>query len=133
MGIVARGPEWYILKSQFATLRADIHVTHLWLQSIIMDQADTFSLVFNNLSPGIAHSTPTFDWYTKEDLCRQMLLLLCSISESSFEALGVHVVYKVRDVAAVLLSCPYTDMDQSEHGVGPATRAKEYLRDFTDN
>ena len=125
-----------ILKSQFATLRADIHITHLWLQSIIMDQIDNFPLSLGSLSsPGSAgpsYPGPESDWFVREDISRQLLLLLCSIPEQSLQANGLYLVYKIRDVAVSLLACPFKESDQAAGTVGPATRAKEYLRDFTD-
>jgi len=124
-----------ILNSQFATLRADIHTTHLWLQSIIMDQADALSLIPNGLSPAWpdgTHFGSKFDWFAREDICRQMLLLLCSIPESSLEANGLVLVYKVRDVAVSLFECPFKEAEQPNNVVGPATRAKKYLQDFTE-
>jgi hypothetical protein len=131
MGVRQRG----IIQSQLATLRADIHVSHLWLQSIIMDQIDTFPLDPTNQSPASTDAvdpSPGTDWFAREDVCRQLLLLLCSIPESSLQANGLHVVYKVRDVAGSLLACPFKEADQLSGTVGPATRAKEYLRDFTN-
>lgn len=126
--------ETEILRSQLATLRADIHVTHLWLQSIILDQLDTFPLATSGRLPtsqGVSGVSPRPDWFAREDICRQLLLLLCSVSEASLTANGMHLVYKVRDVAGSLLACPFKEEDQLSGTVGPATRAKEYLRDFT--
>lgn len=124
-----------VTKSQFATLRADIHTTHLWVQSIIMDQLDAISPVADVMPPmslHIANSGPKCDWFAREDICRQMLLLLCSIPQESLEANGLVLVYKVRDVAVSLLACPFTEADQTIDAVGSATRAKEYLGDFTE-
>lgn len=117
--------------SQLATIRADIHITHLWLQSMAMDQADSLAVTPSTLSPVDHHSSPKSNWFARENICHQLLQLLWSIPEPSLEALGLYLVYKVRDVAGTLLACPFADTGRAED-VGPATRAKEYLRAFTD-
>ena len=123
------------LKSQYATLRANIHITHLWLQSILMDQVDALALEsISHLSPVSPVSLPALpdpklSWHGREDVCRQVLHMLYSIPDFNLEANGLHLIYKVRDIAVSLLACPHKD--EAHDGDGPATRAKGYLRDFT--
>lgn len=126
-----QNPDVKFLDAQLATMRADIHTTHLWLQSIIMDQADALSIASISASPVDNSAGPKSNWFARENICHQLLLLLWSIPQSSLEALGLYLVYKVRDVAGTLLSCPFTDTGQPEDA-GPASRAKEYLKAFTD-
>ena len=89
-----------IIKSQFASMRANIHVTHLWLQSIIYDQID--NLVQNKLnsaSPSpdlpVAPTQPKLTWPEREDICRQLLHILYGIPAINLEANGHHLVSPV--------------------------------------
>jgi len=109
-----------IVKAQFATMRANIHVTHLWLQSLIRDQVD--ALLLGQPNPPDLKST----WSEREDICRQFLHVLHSIPHISLEPNGLHFTYKVRDVAVSLLTCPFESYEEA------SKRASEYLRDFTN-
>ncbi|KAI3009314.1 transcriptional regulator family: Fungal Specific TF [Aspergillus niger] len=118
-------------QSHFASMRANLHVTHLWLQSLLVDQLEAAqahksepSLVSTN------HVQPMVDakalWLQREGLCRQLFCILYSLPQINLEANGLHLAYKVRDIAAGLLVCPF-------HPAGPeAERATEYLRQSTD-
>jgi hypothetical protein len=75
-----------IVKAQFATMRANIHVTHLWLQSLIRDQVD--ALLLGQPNPPDLKST----WSEREDICRQFLHVLHSIPHISLEPNGLHFV-----------------------------------------
>ena len=86
-----------ILKSQFASMRANIHVTHLWLQSITYDQIDNLVLnKLNNLSPSsnppITIPRAKLTWSEREDICRQLLHILSGIPAINLEANGHHLV-----------------------------------------
>jgi hypothetical protein len=148
------------LNVQMAVIRTDIHVTHVWLQSMLMDHIESYHPVNVRMTPllpppqALSMSPPTpdtpvtpqqiakIDWAQREDLCRQLLQVLYMAPDLSLEALGTVLVHKVRDVAVLLLACPYDDTGPSEgadtgHGTastassGPATRAKAYLADFS--
>lgn len=99
--------------SQLATIRANIHVTHLWLQSMLLDQLDLLT-------------SPEQHWHKREDISTQLLHVLHNTSQADIEPNGLHLVYKVRDVAVGLLACPYETPDPS------AKRAQEYVKAFTD-
>jgi hypothetical protein len=139
---------------QIQGVRADIHVTHVWLQSIMMDHLEDISSVTSPAqmtlsSPASTSTASPFssrdyagsrqqaatlsEWTQREDLCRQLLQVLYSAPSVSLESLGTVLVYKVRDVAVKLLSCPYSDSDvpHSASSEGAAGRAKSYLEDFT--
>lgn len=129
-----------ISELQMEVIRTDIHVTHLWLQSIIMDHIESYRPAQTSPAPSASALTPTtpdtaaallkakVEWTQREDLCRQLLQVLYMAPDLSLEALGVVLVHKVRDVAVSLLACPYDDTSASS---GPATRAKAYLADFS--
>ena len=99
--------------SQLGTLRANIHVTHLWLQSMLLDQLDLLT-------------SPEQHWHEREDISTQLLHVLHNTPQADIEPNGLHLVYKVRDVAVGLLACPYEPPDPS------AKRAQEYVKAFTD-
>lgn len=87
-------PEQYrILKAQFATTRANVHVSQLWLQSIISDQVDAIlqnSAIREKLGPTVPdHRTR---WVEREHICRQLLQVLYSIPDIYIEPNGNHLV-----------------------------------------
>jgi hypothetical protein len=112
-----------LLESQITTLRANVHVTHLWLQSVIMDRID--AIVHN--SPESSSDTPNAkdSWREREDICRQLLHILHSIPVANHEPNGCYLIHKVRDCAATLLTCPSQPEEES------GRRAAQYLTDFT--
>ncbi|KAF6819050.1 hypothetical protein CPLU01_13146 [Colletotrichum plurivorum] len=119
-----------LLQGQADVMRANIHVTHLWLQSILLEQVDVV-LQESAIGPGAAMSGEDVaaamkaNWAEREDICRQMLHLLHSIPYAYLEPNGLYLTYKVRDVAVTLLNCPFEPHEK------PAIRAAEYMRDFT--
>ncbi|KPI39827.1 uncharacterized protein AB675_3282 [Cyphellophora attinorum] len=148
------------LNLQMAVIRTDIHVTHVWLQSLLMDHIESYHPVnmgsvpllplpqISTMSPPTpdtpvkSQRSAKVDWAQREDLCRQLLQVLYMAPDLSLEALGTVLVHKVRDVAVSLLACPYDDNAAGEGAdagpeiastgsLGPATRAKAYLADFS--
>lgn len=122
--------ELRLLSGQFASMRANIHVTHLWLQSIISDQIDILLLNEGHHGTPVVASPSLTDsrvlWSEREDLCRQLLHVLHGISETYIEPNGHHLTFKVRDVAVTLLACPFEPHEEVSR------RAQEYLKEFTN-
>ncbi|KAG8158636.1 hypothetical protein KVR01_011758 [Diaporthe batatas] len=121
-----------VVQGQLEIMRANIHVTHLWLQSLLLEQIDVViqEKVIGGAAAGAAgaeevSSALKANWAEREDICRQMLHLLHSIPYVYLEPNGLYLAYKVRDVAVTLLNCPF------EANTRPAIRAVEYTRDFT--
>lgn len=86
-----------IIKAQFESMRANIHVTHLWLQSIILDQLD--ALMTSEPSISTLPSSlpdPKAVWAEREDIARQLLHLLHSIPEIHLEPNGHHLVCSLK-------------------------------------
>lgn len=109
-----------ILYFQFSAMRVNIHVTHLWLQSLILDQLEAaMSLQHTNLDPR------TF-WIDRESLCRQLLFIVFNSPSECLEANGLHLATKVRDIAASLLSCPLHPEDPISKQV------TDYIQKSTD-
>lgn len=116
-----------LLKAQFATTRANVHVTHLWLQSILSDQVDAILLnPASHESFGASVPDHRTRWVEREHICRQLLHVLWSIPDVCLEPNGHHLTYKVRDVAVGLFTCPF------EPHTEPGKRAAEYLREFAN-
>ncbi|KAK1473533.1 hypothetical protein CABS01_04195 [Colletotrichum abscissum] len=119
-----------VLQGQAEIMRANIHVTHLWLQSLLLEQVDGVtqeSAIANPSTTGREEVSTALkaNWAEREDICRQMLHLLHSIPYVHLEPNGLYLAYKVRDVAVTLLNCPFEAHER------PARRAVEYMRDFT--
>ncbi|RAK79312.1 Zn(II)2Cys6 transcription factor [Aspergillus fijiensis CBS 313.89] len=120
-----------LLRSSFESMRVNIHVTHLWLQSLLLDQLEA-SQAAQGLSaadsPGLNTSLADTRmlWQTREELCRQLFFLLYNVPELNLEINGLHLAYKVRDIASVMLNCPF------QAGEPEAERAAEYIRLATE-
>jgi hypothetical protein len=116
--------EHELVDSQVTTIRSNIHVTHLWLQSVILDQ---IGAILHNFPESSSSTSDGKDlWREREDICRQLLHILHSIPGANHEPNGCYLTHKVRDCAAALLACPF----QSEEESG--RRASQYLNDFTN-
>jgi hypothetical protein len=86
-----------LLAAQFATTRANIHVTHLWLQSILSDQMDAILLnpsVCEKLGPSVPEHQAR--WIEREHICRQLLHVLWNIPDVFLEPNGHHLVSLAR-------------------------------------
>jgi hypothetical protein len=119
-------------RSQISSLRANLHVTHLWLQSLILDQLEAAqSHQQEQSSATILEQQPAgLDqrslWMEREKLCRQLFFILFNFPRLSLEANGLHLANKVRDIAASLLACPF-------HPDDPISKqAAEYVQLSTD-
>lgn len=153
-GDYSRAPEAgsysQVIQGQAEIMRANIHVTHLWLQSLLLEQVDGVTQESAIANPSTTareevSAALKANWAEREDICRQMLHLLHSIPYVHLEPNGLYLVcstldpssckvrslitslqaYKVRDVAVTLLNCPFEAHER------PARRAVEYMRDFT--
>lgn len=96
-----------VANTQREAIRANVHVTHLWLQIMLLDQIDalvaaqTLSVSTSQgaadpLTPPSSSSTQmtpdTASWDEREDICRQLLHTLHSFSHSGLEPNGISVV-----------------------------------------
>ncbi|KPM36514.1 hypothetical protein AK830_g10046 [Neonectria ditissima] len=118
------------LPGQVEIMRANLHGTHLWLQSLLLDQIDVLLQKISQRADSSAEmdshtAALKASWTEREDVCRQMLHLLHSMPYAHLEPNGLYLTYKVRDVGVTLLNCPYEAHER------PARRAAEYMQDFT--
>jgi hypothetical protein len=115
-----------VVVSQLGAVRGNLHVTQIWLQSILLDQLE--ALLQDDVSSFDAPAylaTVESRWSEREHLCTQLIQVLHAIPQKDLEPNGLHFVFKVRDVAVGLLSCPYEPQDPA------SLRAAEYVREFT--
>jgi hypothetical protein len=81
-------PSSLVLDTQMEILRANIHVTHIWLQCMILDRIDSLRLNYSSLPK----SDLKAGWYKREEIARQMLHVLHSFSDEPLEPNGYHTV-----------------------------------------
>lgn len=96
----AEGAAMYskVVQGQLEIMRANIHVTHLWLQSLLLEQVDV--VVQENViggaggtaGPEEVSAALKANWAEREDICRQMLHLLHSIPYVYLEPNGLYLV-----------------------------------------
>ncbi|CRK22164.1 hypothetical protein HYQ45_005989 [Verticillium longisporum] len=118
-----------VSRTQAETTRANIHITHLWLQSFLLDQTDGIVQAMAAAGGGgdeawAAHQLAS-SWAEREDICRQLLHVLHNIDGVHLEPNGNSLTYKIRGVGASLLNCP------SLLGEIVSQRAAGYVREFT--
>lgn len=115
-----------VVVSQLGAVRGNLHVTQLWLQSILLDQLE--ALLRDDASSFDAPAylaTVESRWSERENLCSQLIQVLHAIPQKDLEPNGLHFVFKVRDVAVGLLSCPFEPHEPA------SLRAAEFVREFT--
>lgn len=114
------------LISQFGSVRANLHVTHLWLRSILLDQLEAYAQDISSSSSTPAYlATVESRWSERENISSQLIHVLHAIPERDIEPNGLYLAYKVRDVAVGLLSCPFEPHEPA------SLRAAEFVREFT--
>jgi hypothetical protein len=78
--------------------RANIHVTHLWFQSYLLDQMDEVIQEMDaaggqdSATPGWATARLEANWRDREDVCRQLLHVVHSIQHVHLEPNGNYLV-----------------------------------------
>ncbi|KAF5004879.1 hypothetical protein FDECE_8661 [Fusarium decemcellulare] len=92
--------------------RVNLHVSHLWLQSFLLDKMDAVLQEMEGARMQTTGGSTTsthlkLNWREREDVCRQLIHILHSIPHAYLEPNGLFLIYKVRDVASSLLNCPF--------------------------
>ncbi|KAH7128544.1 hypothetical protein B0J11DRAFT_273589 [Dendryphion nanum] len=109
---------------QYEIVRADVHVTHLWAQHLLLERLTFLCQTENGRCCNKMNLEQV--WNMKEEVSRQLLHLLKSISPIHLQANGPSIGFKVRQVVSGLLDCPFEEGHQAFH------RAKTYVQDFTE-
>ncbi|KAF2009536.1 hypothetical protein BU24DRAFT_428433 [Aaosphaeria arxii CBS 175.79] len=117
---------------QFDIMRANIHITSLYIQSTVLEACS--SAFANNPndsfapSPGDdAHSSPGYTprtqlWKFRESIARELLEVLHFCSTRTLEASGSSMIVKIREMAATLLD--------SDNDLGVPSESEEQLRRY---
>ncbi|KAH6672147.1 hypothetical protein B0J14DRAFT_67975 [Halenospora varia] len=118
---------------QFQIMKANIHITRLYLQSSILESftsapAPTSS---SSIDPGTPSKGANQLWQSREDICRQLLEILNYCPLQTLESNGSSMVVKIREIAATLLD----DEEDDDDGVyisEVAERSKRYVQSFVE-
>ncbi|KAF2000123.1 hypothetical protein P154DRAFT_492723 [Amniculicola lignicola CBS 123094] len=130
---VAGSPRIY----QFDIMRANIHITSLYIQSTILEtcsnafttsNADQFaaSPSDDRSSPGYAPRTQL--WKFRESIAKELLEVLNFCSSRTLEANGTSMIVKIREIAATLLG------DGNDIGVTSdlEEQSRQYVQAFAE-
>ena len=80
---------------QFDIMRANIHVSHLWLQTLTLDKIEISlsSLEMADTTPyARSREEKEESWNVREELCRQLLHILHNISQVNLQPNGASLV-----------------------------------------
>lgn len=91
--VARRGDDSDVLESQWESMRANVHIGHLWLQSVLFEN-------IVNLTPSMSANQSHFNvlvhsqmlWNEREDICRRLLNILYNISQVNMEPNGTALV-----------------------------------------
>ncbi|KAH8669750.1 hypothetical protein BGZ60DRAFT_40262 [Tricladium varicosporioides] len=116
---------------QFQIMKANIHITRLYLQSSILESftsspAPTSS---SSLDPGTPSKGANQLWQSREDICRQLLEVLNYCPLQTLESNGSSMIVKIREIAATLLD---NEDDDGVYISEVAERSKRYVQSFVE-
>lgn len=118
------------MDQQFGIMKANILVSHLWLQSVVLEEIISVHTFETSQLASVEEREDQLQtlWNEREDISRQLLHILHNYPYANLEANGMSLVrlmphfialfygcalivvlqvYKVRAVASTLLDCPY--------------------------
>jgi len=110
---------------QIETVRANMHVEHLWMQNVLIERLSMASKTEVEGALG-----PKEIWEMREEVCRKLLAVLDGIEEEFIEPNGHALILKVRQIAASLLDFQPTGEEVQMEIV---RSAQIYLKRFTDS
>ncbi|KEF54019.1 uncharacterized protein A1O9_09814 [Exophiala aquamarina CBS 119918] len=111
---------------QLESLRANIQVTRLWVRSLIFERLLAMYHTFSTPTEREAQAHERAHWAEREDICEQLLAVLYNIKQKNLEPNGITLTYKIRQVAATLLDCPF------EEHTSISRRARLYIERFVE-
>ncbi|KEQ92121.1 hypothetical protein AUEXF2481DRAFT_32332 [Aureobasidium subglaciale EXF-2481] len=113
------------LDAQFGFMTANIHVTHVWVRSLLLESLMTINgaTVATNYDESLSHNLL---WTLQEDICKQLTNVLNDIPEANLKPNGYILISKARVVAASLLDSTLERDDKTLH------QARRYLQKFAD-
>lgn len=75
-----------VLFAQFESMRANIHVSHLWLKSMLFEQILALE------GSTLVQTEQQQHWQQREDICSQLLSILYNIKQVNLEPNGYNIV-----------------------------------------
>lgn len=86
--------ETHLLHGQNEITRANLHVSHLWLQNFLLDRINSVIQEMDNshLQATANKSHLRLNWREREDVCRQLLHILHGIPHPYLEPNGLYLV-----------------------------------------
>jgi hypothetical protein len=105
----------HIAHSQNEITRANLHVTHLWLQNFLLDKMDVVLQEINDRGQPAEHDADITgqlkqNWREREDVARQLLHILHSIPHACLEPNGLYLVSIKVDTIQLLLLIYMSDL-----------------------
>jgi len=111
---------------QLESLRANLQVSRLWVRSMIFERLLAIYHTFYTPKGPEAQAHERSHWAEREDICEQLLVVLYNIKQKNLEPNGITLTYKIRQVAATLLDCPF------EEHTSISRRARLYIERFME-
>lgn len=111
---------------QLESMRANLQVSRLWVRSLIFER---LLAMYHSASSYTGEQAKAHDrehWSEREDICEQLLAVLYNIKQKNLEPNGISLTYKIRQVAATLLDCPF------EEHTSISRRARLYIERFME-
>ncbi|KAJ4303389.1 hypothetical protein N0V90_002282 [Kalmusia sp. IMI 367209] len=123
-------------ENQFNIMKANIHITSLYIQSTILEAcSNAFTHAQGNIatSPSDAGSSPGYTprtqvWVFRKSIAKELLEVLKFCSSRSLEANGQSVVVKIREIAATLLDSD----DELESSSEQEEDSRQYVAQFAN-
>ncbi|KAF2678443.1 hypothetical protein K458DRAFT_138954 [Lentithecium fluviatile CBS 122367] len=125
------------LTHQFDTMRANIHITSLYIQSTILEacsnaftnpQADNSSSPRDEARSSSEHTPRTQLWMFRKSIAKELLEVLNFCSSRTLEANGSSMIVKIREIAATLLDSD----DYLETTSEQEEQSRQYVTQFAD-
>lgn len=120
------------IDTQFSIMRANIHITGIYLQSMILEmclnELQNKARSMSSLSP-YENNINAQLWHMKESVARELLDILSLSSAPVLESNGLSMIKKIREIAATFLDQGASPGDHD--GLGDMERrSREYLGRF---
>lgn len=117
--------------NQFDIMRANVHITSLYLQSTILETfaSNTRAVISDaRLVSEEADRVKAQIWALRESICRELLSLLESCPPWTLEANGSSMILKIREIAATLLD----EEDNQERFPEDEELSRAYVEKFVE-
>lgn len=129
-----QSPNSELLENQFNIMKANIHITSLYIQSTILEACSSAFTKTNGdmtgspLETASSPGTPprTQIWMYRKSIAKELLDVLNFCSSRSLEANGQSVIVKIREIAATLLN----NDDESEASSEQEEESRRYVAQF---